>query len=88
MGMRIIAPPSLVSPIPQENLLVEVAFTGHQPPLFPKDNTGMSTASRLTLLATIVSTVGVVSFVHWAQTAEKAVITLSLPKSTHLRGLT
>lgn len=36
----------------------------------------MSTASRLTLLGTIVGTVGVVGFVHWAQTAEKAVIFL------------
>jgi PET assembly of cytochrome c oxidase, mitochondrial len=34
----------------------------------------MSTASRLTLLGTIVGTAGIVGFVHWAQTAEKAVI--------------
>jgi len=33
----------------------------------------MSTASRLTLLGTIVGTAGIVSFVHWAQTAEKTV---------------
>ncbi|KAF7511045.1 hypothetical protein GJ744_005591 [Endocarpon pusillum] len=32
----------------------------------------MSTASRITLLGTIIGTVGIVSFVHWAQTAEKA----------------
>ncbi len=36
----------------------------------------MSTASRLTLFGTIVGTVGIVGFVHWAQTAEKAVISL------------
>ena len=33
----------------------------------------MSTASKLTLLGTTVGTVGIVWFVHWAQTAEKAV---------------
>lgn len=33
----------------------------------------MSTASKITLAGTIVGTVGIVAFVHWAQTAEKAV---------------
>lgn len=33
----------------------------------------MSTASKITLASTIAGTVGVVYFVHWAQTAEKAV---------------
>ncbi|KAI1609202.1 hypothetical protein EDD37DRAFT_653345 [Exophiala viscosa] len=32
----------------------------------------MSTTSKLTLLSTIISTVGIVAFVHWAQTAEKS----------------
>ncbi|KKY20923.1 putative cytochrome c oxidase assembly protein [Phaeomoniella chlamydospora] len=32
----------------------------------------MSTASKMTLLGTIVGTVGIVTFVHWAQGAEKA----------------
>ena len=31
----------------------------------------MSTASKITLASTIVSTVGIIAFVHWAQTAEK-----------------
>ncbi|KAL2432869.1 hypothetical protein ABEF95_005078 [Exophiala dermatitidis] len=31
----------------------------------------MSTASKVTLLSTILATAGIVSFVHWAQTAEK-----------------
>jgi hypothetical protein len=42
-------------------------------PLY-RQGKNMSTASRLTLLGTIVSTAGIVSFVHWAQTAEKAVV--------------
>ena len=33
----------------------------------------MSTASKITLASTIVGTVSIVAFVHWAQTAEKAV---------------
>jgi PET assembly of cytochrome c oxidase, mitochondrial len=33
----------------------------------------MSTASKLTLLGTTIGTIGIVAFVHWAQTAEKAV---------------
>jgi len=33
----------------------------------------MSTASKATLLGTILGTAGIVVFVHWAQTAEKAV---------------
>ena len=33
----------------------------------------MSTASKLTLAGTVLGTVGIVAFVHWAQTAEKAV---------------
>lgn len=33
----------------------------------------MSTASKVTLASTIVGTIGIVAFVHWAQTAEKAV---------------
>ena len=33
----------------------------------------MSTASKLTLMGTTIGTVGIVAFVHWAQTAEKAV---------------
>jgi PET assembly of cytochrome c oxidase, mitochondrial len=33
----------------------------------------MSTASKVTLLGTIIGTAGIVTFVHWAQTAEKAV---------------
>jgi hypothetical protein len=33
----------------------------------------MSTASKVTLLSTILATGGIVAFVHWAQTAEKAV---------------
>lgn len=33
----------------------------------------MSTASKLTLLGTTLGTIGIVAFVHWAQTAEKAV---------------
>ncbi|KAK4939478.1 hypothetical protein LTR10_020284 [Elasticomyces elasticus] len=32
----------------------------------------MSTASKVTLLSTVLSTVGIVAFVHWAQTAEKS----------------
>ena len=32
----------------------------------------MSTASKITLASTIVGTIGIVAFVHWAQTAEKA----------------
>ena len=32
----------------------------------------MSTASRITLTSTIVGTAGIIAFVHWAQTAEKA----------------
>ncbi|OAL20377.1 hypothetical protein AYO22_08871 [Fonsecaea multimorphosa] len=32
----------------------------------------MSTASKITLLSTILGTAGVVAFVHWAQTAEQA----------------
>jgi hypothetical protein len=35
-------------------------------------STVMSTASKVTLAGTLVSTVGIVVFVHWAQTAEKA----------------
>lgn len=33
----------------------------------------MSTASKVTFLTTLVGTAGIVAFVHWAQTAEKAV---------------
>jgi hypothetical protein len=33
----------------------------------------MSTASKVTLAGTILGTIGIVGFVHWAQTAEKAV---------------
>lgn len=33
----------------------------------------MSTASKVTLLSTILGTAGIVAFVHWAQTAEQAV---------------
>ena len=33
----------------------------------------MSTASKLTLAGTVAGTIGIVAFVHWAQTAEKAV---------------
>ncbi|KAI9872453.1 MAG: hypothetical protein M1823_008165 [Watsoniomyces obsoletus] len=32
----------------------------------------MSVASKATLVGTIVGTIGIVAFVHWAQTAEKA----------------
>ena len=32
----------------------------------------MSTASKVTLASTILGTAGIVVFVHWAQTAEKA----------------
>lgn len=32
----------------------------------------MSAASKATLATTLVGTVGIVAFVHWAQTAEKA----------------
>ncbi|EXJ61854.1 hypothetical protein A1O7_02284 [Cladophialophora yegresii CBS 114405] len=32
----------------------------------------MSTASKVTLLSTILATGGIVAFVHWAQTAEQA----------------
>ncbi|EXJ87239.1 hypothetical protein A1O3_04198 [Capronia epimyces CBS 606.96] len=32
----------------------------------------MSTASKVTLLGTILGTAGIVAFVHWAQTAEQA----------------
>lgn len=32
----------------------------------------MSTASKITLAATLTGTVGIVAFVHWAQRAEKA----------------
>lgn len=32
----------------------------------------MSTASKATLATTLVGTIGIVAFVHWAQTAEKA----------------
>ncbi|KPI37420.1 uncharacterized protein AB675_10296 [Cyphellophora attinorum] len=32
----------------------------------------MSTASKVTLASTIAGTIGIVYFVHWAQTAEKA----------------
>ncbi len=32
----------------------------------------MSTASKLTLATTMVSTIGIVAFVHWAQRSEKA----------------
>lgn len=32
----------------------------------------MSTASKLTLATTLIGTIGVVAFVHWGQTAEKA----------------
>lgn len=45
----------------------------------------MSTASRLTLLGTIVGTIGIVGFVHWAQTAEKAVIQCPFPCDTRAR---
>ena len=40
-----------------------------QPPISPT----MSTASKLTLLGTTVGTLGIVAFVHWAQTAEQSV---------------
>lgn len=33
----------------------------------------MSTASKATLVGTILGTAGIVAFVHWAQTAEKSV---------------
>lgn len=33
----------------------------------------MSTASKLTLVGTTIGTIGIVAFVHWAQTAEKSV---------------
>jgi hypothetical protein len=39
----------------------------------------MSTASKLTLLGTTIGTIGIVAFVHWAQTAEKAVSEPSPP---------
>ncbi|KAK5446626.1 hypothetical protein LTS15_009558 [Exophiala xenobiotica] len=32
----------------------------------------MSTASKMTLLGTILGTAGIVAFVHWAQTSEQA----------------
>lgn len=32
----------------------------------------MSTASKLTLATTLAGTIGIVSFVHWAQRSEKA----------------
>ncbi|KIX07856.1 uncharacterized protein Z518_02510 [Rhinocladiella mackenziei CBS 650.93] len=32
----------------------------------------MSTASKVTLLSTVLATAGIVAFVHWAQSAEKA----------------
>ncbi|EXJ83542.1 hypothetical protein A1O1_07165 [Capronia coronata CBS 617.96] len=32
----------------------------------------MSTASKVTFASTILGTIGIVVFVHWAQTAEKA----------------
>ena len=35
--------------------------------------TVMSTASKLTLVGTTIGALGIVGFVHWAQTAEKAV---------------
>ena len=46
----------------------------------------MSTSSKITLASTIAGTIGIVAFVHWAQTAEKAVRPfqkpLSLPRLT------
>ena len=47
----------------------------------------MSTASRLTLLGTIVGTIGIIGFVHWAQVAEKSVwfpFTQNLPAKANL----
>ena len=41
--------------------------------------TAMSTASKLTLAGTVAGTIGVVVFVHWAQTAEKAVSSVPIP---------
>lgn len=32
----------------------------------------MSAASKATLAATLIGTIGIVAFVHWGQTAEKA----------------
>jgi protein PET117 len=32
----------------------------------------MSTASKITLASTLVGTAGIIAFVHWAQTSEKA----------------
>jgi hypothetical protein len=36
----------------------------------------MSTASKVTLVGTLLGTAGIVAFVHWAQTAEKAVCSI------------
>lgn len=33
----------------------------------------MSAASKVTLASTLLGTIGIVYFVHWGQTAEKAV---------------
>lgn len=43
----------------------------------------MSTASKVTLLSTILATAGIVSFVHWAQTAEKEVCTACLHQQSY-----
>lgn len=32
----------------------------------------MSTASKVTLVGTLLGTAGIIAFVHWAQTSEKA----------------
>lgn len=46
----------------------------------------MSTAAKLTLASTIAGTVGIVAFVHWAQTAEKAVRSLFYFYGSKLTG--
>lgn len=43
----------------------------------------MSSAAKLTLAGTTLSAIGVVLFVHWQQTADKAVRWLSLYPTTH-----
>lgn len=44
----------------------------------------MSTASKITLLATLLGTTGIIAFVHWGQTAEQTVFFhLLLPNQLH-----
>ena len=45
----------------------------------------MSTASKVTLLSTVLATGGIVAFVHWAQSAEK-VVRMSASVLVHSRS--